>query len=131
LPKDKAERRLGLAAHPLGPPSDPGIVQAAPFYDAILTGRPYPVKALVVFGNDPLLSHGDPARGVEALGALDFYAHVDLFANPSASFADLLGSGSAKAELRREGRHPRSGRLGPAAQGPWYRRAARRGRISR
>ena len=90
LHKDKAERRLGLAAHPLGPPSDPGIVQAAPFYDAILTGRPYPVKALVLFGNDPLLSHGDPARGVEALEALDFYAHIDLFANPSASFADLL-----------------------------------------
>jgi anaerobic selenocysteine-containing dehydrogenase len=90
LPKEKAERRLGLAQHPLGPPSDPGSVQAAPVYDAILTGRPYPVRAMVLFGNDPLLSHGDPARGVKALKALDFYVHVDLFANPSAAFADLM-----------------------------------------
>ena len=90
LPKVKAEQRLGLAEHPLGPPADPGIVQAAPVYDAILTGRPYPVKAMALFGNDPLLSHGDPVRGSEALKALDFYVHVDLFANPSASFADLL-----------------------------------------
>jgi anaerobic selenocysteine-containing dehydrogenase len=90
LPKDKAERRLGLAEHPLGPPADPGVVQAAPVYDAILNDRPYPVKAMVLFGNDPLLSHGDPVRGSEALKALDFYVHVDLFANPSASFADLL-----------------------------------------
>jgi hypothetical protein len=44
LTKDKAECRLGLAAHPLGPPADPGIVQAAPVYNAILTGRPYPVS---------------------------------------------------------------------------------------
>ena len=90
LHKDKVERRLGLTAHPLGPPADPGIVQAAPVYDAILTGRPYPVKAMALFGNDPLLSHGDPARGAEALKALDFYVHIDLFANPSAAFADLL-----------------------------------------
>jgi len=90
LHKDKVERRLGLTAHPLGPPADPGIVQAAPVYDAILTGRPYPVKAMALFGNDPLLSHGDPSRGAEALKALDFYVHIDLFANPSAAFADLL-----------------------------------------
>jgi anaerobic selenocysteine-containing dehydrogenase len=90
LPKDKTEQRLGLAVHPLGPPADPGIVQAAPVYDAILTGRPYPVRALVLFGNDPLLSHGDPVHGSQALKALDFYVHVDLFGNPSASFADLL-----------------------------------------
>ena len=31
--------------HPLGPPADPGLVQAAEVYDAILTGKPYPVKA--------------------------------------------------------------------------------------
>lgn len=90
LPKEKAALRLGYARHPLGPPHDPGFVQAAPVYDAILTGQPYPVKAMVLFGSDPLLGNGDALRGKAALEALDFYAHVDMFPNPSASFADLL-----------------------------------------
>jgi anaerobic selenocysteine-containing dehydrogenase len=66
------------------------MVQAALVYRAILTGHPYPVKAMVLFGSDPLLGHGDPLQGKAALEALDFYVHVDIVANPSAAFADLL-----------------------------------------
>ena len=90
LPKTKAELRLGIEKHPLGPSTDPGLVQAAEVYDAILTGEPYPIKALVSFGSDPLLGHGDPLRGKAALEALDFYTHVDTTINPSAALADLL-----------------------------------------
>ncbi|MBV8121517.1 MAG: molybdopterin-dependent oxidoreductase [Alphaproteobacteria bacterium] len=90
LTNDNAVLRLGLADHPLGPPSDPGSVQSAQFYDAILDRQPYPVKAAVLFGSDPLMGHGDAARGKEAFAALDFYAHIDVFANPTASFADVL-----------------------------------------
>jgi anaerobic selenocysteine-containing dehydrogenase len=90
LPKAMTPIRLGAEKHPLGPQSDPGLVQAAEVYDAILTERPYPVKAMVLFGTDPLLGHGDPLRGKAALEALDFYVHVDTTINPSAMFADLL-----------------------------------------
>jgi anaerobic selenocysteine-containing dehydrogenase len=90
LPKEKAAIRLGLEEHPLGPPNDPGHVQAAAVYDAILTGQPYNVRAMVCFGSDPLLAQGDPARGKEALAALDFYVHMDFFTNPTAMFADIL-----------------------------------------
>ena len=90
LPNANANLRLGATTHPLGPPADPGLVQAAEVYDAILSGRPYPVKAMVLFGSDPLLGHGDPLKGKAALEALDFYVHVDMFINPSARFADLL-----------------------------------------
>ncbi|MGZ8486008.1 MAG: molybdopterin-containing oxidoreductase family protein [Candidatus Binatia bacterium] len=90
LAKEQAELRLGLDKHPLGPPADPGLVQAAEVYDAILTGKPYPVKAAVLFGTDPLLGHGDPLRGKAAFEALDFYVHVDTTLNPSAHFADLI-----------------------------------------
>ncbi len=90
LPTEKVALRLGYAKHPLGPPQDPGIVQAAEVYHTILTGQPYPVRAMVLFGSDPLLGHGDTMRGKAALEALDFYVHVDMFANPSANFADLL-----------------------------------------
>ena len=90
LPKEKASRRLGYAERPLGPPGLPGYVQTYNVYRAILDGEPYPVKALVLHGSDPLVAHGDPLRGKAALEALDFYVHVDLFTNPSASQADLL-----------------------------------------
>jgi anaerobic selenocysteine-containing dehydrogenase len=90
LPPEQAARRLGLAEHPLGPSSLPGNVPAYEIYRAILTGEPYPVKALVTFGSDLLLGRGDPTRGKAALAALDFHMHVDMFCNPSAAFADLL-----------------------------------------
>jgi anaerobic selenocysteine-containing dehydrogenase len=90
LPNAKSRLRLGAERHPLGPQSDPGLVQTADVYDAILTQCPYPVKAIVAFGGDPLLGHGDPLRGKAALEALEFYLHVDTTINPSAMFADLV-----------------------------------------
>ena len=90
LPKEKAAIRLGLKDHPLGPPNDPGHVQAGNVYEAILTGQPYKVRAMVCFGSDPLLNQCDVERGKRALATLEFYVHMDLFANPSAAFADLL-----------------------------------------
>jgi anaerobic selenocysteine-containing dehydrogenase len=95
LPKEKARLRLGLQDHPLGPPIDPGYVQAGPFYDAILSGRPYPVKALVLFGSDSLVRYGDVLRGKRAFSDLDFHVHMDFFANTTASFADVLLPASA------------------------------------
>ncbi|HXF76463.1 MAG TPA: molybdopterin-dependent oxidoreductase [Methylomirabilota bacterium] len=90
LPKEKNALRLGAVAHRLGPPIDSGMVQAAQVYDAILNEKPYPIKALVLFGSDPLLGHGDPLRGKAALKALPFYVHVDPALNPSANFADVI-----------------------------------------
>jgi anaerobic selenocysteine-containing dehydrogenase len=90
LPKEKAAIRLGFKDHPLGPPNDPGHVQAGNVYDAILTGQPYKIRAMVCFGSDPLLNQCDTQRGKKALAALEFYVHMDFFANPSAAFADLL-----------------------------------------
>jgi anaerobic selenocysteine-containing dehydrogenase len=94
LPKENEMMRLGLAEHPLGPPRDTGIVQAARVYDAILTEKPYPVKALVAFGSDALLGHGDPLRGRAALESVEFYVHIDTVINPSAMFADLILPGT-------------------------------------
>ena len=90
LPRSQACRTLGYAERPLGPPGTAGHVAAHDMYRAILTAQPYPVKGLITFGTDVLMGNGDPLRGKAALEALDFYVHVDLFANPSASLADLL-----------------------------------------
>ena len=80
---------LGLAERPLGA-ARWGSVSARDFYTAILDGRPYPVRGLIGFGANPLVAHDDAARGREALRALDFHAHVDMFMNPTAESADVI-----------------------------------------
>lgn len=90
LPKEIAARRLGRDEYPLGSPGHGNLIQPSHFYEAILTGEPYPVKALISFGGDLLLAEADAGRGAAALQSLDFYAHVDIFPNPSASYADIL-----------------------------------------
>jgi anaerobic selenocysteine-containing dehydrogenase len=94
LSREQAARRLGAAERPLGPAGTTLMqlneVQAYEVYRAILTGHPYPVKGMLLFGSNPLLGHGDPLQGQAALAALEFYVHVDMFANPSAAYADLL-----------------------------------------
>jgi anaerobic selenocysteine-containing dehydrogenase len=90
LPKEMIGRRLGIDEFPLGSPGHSGRVQAKHVYDAILSGKPYPIKALISFGSDPLIGNGDTLRGKAALHALDFFVAVDIFANPSTVFADIL-----------------------------------------
>ena len=63
---------------------------AQDFYRAVLEGTPYPVRGLIGFGANLLLAHADPVRGRAALAALDFYAHADLFMNPTAALADIV-----------------------------------------
>jgi anaerobic selenocysteine-containing dehydrogenase len=80
---EQRAKAIGIDMRPLGPPRD-GWVTARDLYDAILTGKPYPVRALVGFGADLLISHADGARGRDALRRLDFYLHTDLTMNPTA-----------------------------------------------
>ncbi|MGW3526531.1 molybdopterin-dependent oxidoreductase [Streptomyces olivaceus] len=82
-------KALGLAEHPVGPPAQ-GWVSGRDLCRAVLDGDPYPVRALVGFGSNLVLSQPDPARTAEALRALDFYVHLDLFPNPTSQFADIL-----------------------------------------
>ncbi|MFK0244863.1 molybdopterin-dependent oxidoreductase [Amycolatopsis azurea] len=82
-------KALGLDRFPLGPPAQ-GWINARDFCHAVLEGEPYPVRALVSFGGNLLLSQPDPRRTAEALRSLDFGVHLDLFENPTSRFADLL-----------------------------------------
>ena len=80
---------LGLDERPLGP-ARWGYVTTCDLYQAILEGKPYPVRAVIGFGANMLLAHADGRHGREALKALDFYAHADLFMNPTAELADVV-----------------------------------------
>jgi anaerobic selenocysteine-containing dehydrogenase len=80
---------LGAAARPLGP-SRTNAITARELYRAILQGTPYPVRGLIGFGANMLLSQADGNQGRAALAALDFYAHADLFMTPTAALADVV-----------------------------------------
>jgi anaerobic selenocysteine-containing dehydrogenase len=89
LPPEQHARALGLRERPLGP-SRWGFVTSEELYRGILEQQPYGVHGLVGFGANLLLSHADGRRGREALAALDFYVHTDLFMNPTAELADVV-----------------------------------------
>src|SRR5262247_3562879 len=67
-----------------------GSVTTHNLYRAILEGTPYPVRAVLGFGANMLLAHADGRYGRDALKTLDFYAHADLFMNPTAELADVV-----------------------------------------
>ncbi len=89
LSPEQGCKALGLSERPLGPPAQ-GWITARDLYRAITDKKPYAVTTLIAFGTNPLLSQPDVAMGEQALRALPFYVHCDLFENPSAKYADIL-----------------------------------------
>jgi anaerobic selenocysteine-containing dehydrogenase/ferredoxin-NADP reductase len=89
IPAAQRAKALGLADRPLGPPAQ-GWITARDMYTAILERRPYPIRALMAFGSNPLASQADVEMGQAALQALEFHVHCDLFETPSSRYADIL-----------------------------------------
>lgn len=89
LPEGQCTKALGLSERPLGP-SRWQFVTSDELYRGILERQPYGVHALLNFGSNLLLSHADGMRGRQALAALDFFVHADLFMNPTAELADIV-----------------------------------------
>jgi len=89
LPPEQKAKALGIDELPLGPPSR-GWITARDFGRAVLTGEPYRVQALMSFGTNLMVSQGHSARNRDALRALDFHVHVDMFMNPTAENADIV-----------------------------------------
>ena len=58
--------------------------------DAILTGKPYPIKAVYNVGCNPLLTYNHAQKVHEALRSLDFLAVADMFMTPTAALADIV-----------------------------------------
>ncbi|WP_409182385.1 molybdopterin-dependent oxidoreductase [Amycolatopsis sp. VS8301801F10] len=89
LSPEQRAKAIGVQDRPLGPARFE-FVTGEDFYRAALEGAPYRARALVNFGGNLVMAHGDSARGRDALRALDFFVHTDLFLNPTAEQADLV-----------------------------------------
>ena len=87
------EDPIGAAEHPLfyrlwGRQSPYGQTMYLP--DAILDGKPYPVKALIVTGGNPALTLPDSDKIKKALEKLDFMVVIDPFMTETAEMADIV-----------------------------------------
>jgi anaerobic selenocysteine-containing dehydrogenase len=90
LPKEAAAIRVGRERKPLGPPDSPGNCAAYDIFTAILEQRPYPLKAFLAFGCNPVMSNADSRRSREALRQLEFGVAADLFMTPTAELCDYV-----------------------------------------
>ena len=90
LPKEMAQQRIGRERKPLGPPAKPGNCAAYDVFTAALEARPYPVKALLNFGSNTIMSTGDSQRAREGFRAMDFAVAAELFMTPTAELCDYV-----------------------------------------
>ncbi len=90
LPKEMAAQRIGRERKPLGPPASPGNCASYDIYNAILEEKPYPVKALLNFGSNTVMSGADSRLGRKAFCALEFAVAAELFMTPTAELCDYV-----------------------------------------
>ncbi|MCB2130454.1 MAG: molybdopterin-dependent oxidoreductase [Rhodobacteraceae bacterium] len=89
FPDGQIQKALGYPERPLGPPSQ-GWITGGDLYRAILTGAPYPIRALIGFGANISVSQGDTDMAVDALKAVPFHVQIDSIETPTARFADYV-----------------------------------------
>jgi thiosulfate reductase / polysulfide reductase chain A len=91
LPEEQSAKRLGgqrfkaLNYSPYSPNAhSPTLIRA------MKTGDPYPVKALLDFGNNPICCYPNTNRVRESLLNLDLLVVADFFLTPTAELADIV-----------------------------------------
>lgn len=93
LDKQQIKKCIGGDKYPIYCGIDFGAtVRAAPplVWKAISTGKPYPIKGLIICGHNPLVS-GDNTQYIrKAFDKLEFIVVIDLFNTPTTDFADII-----------------------------------------
>lgn len=86
------KKRIGCKEFPLisGPEAPLPFVPSPLAIDAMLTGKPYPIKALYCAGANPIVNVQNSKKVLKALKSLDLFVVVDYFMTPSAEFADYV-----------------------------------------
>ena len=59
-------------------------------FDAMLTGKPYPIKALIILGADAILTWPNTNKVKEAFKNLDFIMDIDVMENETAKLSHLV-----------------------------------------
>ena len=93
MPRKIEERGIGQREFPvfysvLG--REFGEGQAMLLSDTLLTGKPYPIKMMIVAGSNPVRTWPDSQKVARALGNLDFLVVMDQFMSQTAQMADIV-----------------------------------------
>lgn len=108
LPLEVEKQTLGAQRFPLwaGPEGWQTACHNPSVIEAILTGRPYPVRALYVSGVNIAVTYPDTPRTLQALRALDFLAVATSHMTPTAALADLVLPKTVTLEEEEVSLHP-------------------------
>jgi thiosulfate reductase / polysulfide reductase chain A len=92
LPGEIEKRTLGADGFPLwaGPRGWQTACHNPTVIDAILTGKPYPVRAMYVSGANIVITYPNTPKTVDALRSLDFLMVASDAMTPTAELADIV-----------------------------------------
>ena len=101
LTPEASAKRLGADRFKLlgGEGADLPAAHIPTLLQAMREGRPYPVKAFLVFGNNTLSTFANASQVYESLIRLDFMVCADLFMTPTAELADIVLPAASWPEL--------------------------------
>jgi anaerobic selenocysteine-containing dehydrogenase len=101
LSPEVSAKRLGADRFKLlgGDGADLPAAHIPTLLQAMREGRPYPVKAFLVFGNNTLSTYANTSLVYESLMKLDFMVCADLFMTPTTELADIVLPAASWPEL--------------------------------
>ncbi len=101
LTPEASAKRLGADRFKLlgGEGADLPAAHIPTLLQAMREGKPYPVKAFLVLGNNTLVAYANSKLVYESLMKVDFMVNADLFMTPTAELADIVLPAAAWPEL--------------------------------
>ncbi|MCL6638397.1 MAG: molybdopterin-dependent oxidoreductase [Firmicutes bacterium] len=88
LAPEQKNKRLGGEQYKLA--AKLAIITPKVAWDAILTGKPYPLRAGIFVGSNPVITRANAGEIARALEKLEFLAVSDFFLTPTAGYADIF-----------------------------------------
>ncbi|KPJ77510.1 MAG: hypothetical protein AMJ54_07865 [Deltaproteobacteria bacterium SG8_13] len=88
LSAEQRSKRLGGDQYKLA--SRVALISPKAAWDAILTEKPYPLKAGLLCGTNPVITRANAREAYAALKKLEFLAVIDFFMTPTADLADIF-----------------------------------------
>lgn len=88
LSKEQRAKRLGGDRYKLG--ARVAFITPKVAWEAILTEKPYPLKAGLLCGTNPIMTRANAKEVYQALDKLEFLSVIDFFMTPTADLADIF-----------------------------------------
>ena len=88
LPAEQRKKQLGGDTYKLA--RRVALVTLKMVWNAILTGKPYPVRAVQLHGSNPVITRANATEVYRALSQVEFLVVADFFLTPTAELADVF-----------------------------------------